>query len=485
MTRFVTVLHTVEMAEPEGGQVVIRRVVAALLSLILMASCDGTEKPNASSTPSPKKDTPEPFEAIAEVEPPHFKPLLTAKNIQRCLYKEQLDIDSVAGLYFGPNDLIEGEVENSRELEFDAPTAELLEPKAFAKVLTGLDVDIEEDDVVTTKALAWALGVTPRGRNVNAFTRGEGSGLIAGFYSPRSGRIVIEQRGKLDSEYITMAHEFVHAATDQAFGIPRKKVEPIVDDLSLATASVVEGDASLTELRVSSRLAPSKAVKKGVRAFIEYKKTFKKDRDKGVPYLLIDMALFPYQWGPAFTCAIYKERGWPAINRMYDHPPTSSAQVLFPKRFLERERPMKTLPLKKPGQLWQLRDQGQLGAAHLKALFEAPGDQESNELTWPLGRAASWGGGSYKVWTVGSAKSEYVVGLSLAEHKEFDGLLCSSMSTWYRAAFEEAKRVLVADRTTEMAGIDQDAILSCRRNKVTMAFGPDIEFLRRVIGLEK
>lgn len=466
---------------------VIRRVVAALLSLIVMASCDGADKPKASSTPSPKKEEPEPFEAIAGVEPPHFKPQLTTKNIQRCLFKEEVDIASIAGLYFGPNDLIEGEVENTRELEFDAPTAELLEPKEFAKVLAELVAasDIEEDDVVTTKALAWALGVTPRGRNVNAFIRGGDSGLIAGFYSPRSGRIVIEQRGKLDAEYATMAHEFTHAATDQAFGIPRKKLEPIVDDLSLSTASVVEGDASLTELRLLSRLAPPKSVEKSVRALVHYKKTFKKDRDGGVPYLLIDMALFPYQWGPAFTCAIYKERGWPAVNRMYAHPPTSSAQVLFPQRFLERERPLKTLPLKKPGQLWQLRDQGQLGAAHLKALFEAPGDQESKALTWPLGRAASWGGGSYKVWTVGNAKAEYVVGLSLAEHKEFDGLLCSSMSTWYRTAFEEAKRVLVADRTTEMPGIDQDAILSCRGNKVTMAFGPDIEFLRRVIGLDK
>ena len=377
-----------------------------------------------------------------------------------------------------------GEVEGSRSLQFDAPTAQLLDPKAFAKALGGLGIEVEEDDEVATKALAWALGVAPHGEDLNRFLRGEGSGLVAGFYNPRNGQIFIEEKGKLDSEYVVMAHEFTHAAADQNFGLPRQKIEAIIDDLSLSSSSLVEGDASLNELRVLSRLSPPKAVKKSIAATIAFKDKFAKDRGAGIPYLLIDSALFPYQWGLSWACAVYKEKGWGAINRAYKRPPTSSAQILFPERYLAEEKPMKTADLKNPGQLWQLRDTGQIGAAHLKALFEAPGDREFDALTRSVSRASSWGGGTYKIWTVGSAENEYVVGLSLVEHPDHEGLLCSSMNEWYRSAFPEAKSKLVGDRTVQYQGILQDAILVCDGRNVMMGLAANFSLARGILSLK-
>ena len=450
-----------------------------------MLACDGESKPQAQpQSPSPAESH-EPFERLPRVRPPALESQLTLEKIQRCLYKEQIDLDSLVGLYFGPEDVVAAQVETSRELQFDAPSSELLPPKEFAKSLGGVGVDVERDDEVATKALAWALGVTPHGKDLNEFLKGEGSGLVAGFYDPRNGRIVIEQRGKLDSEYVVMAHEFTHAASDQAFGLPKTKPEAIVDDLSLATSALVEGDAGLTELRVLSRLSPPKAVEKSIAAQIAFKDKFAKDRGAGIPYLLIDNALFPYQWGLSFACNVFKEAGWRGINKAYGRPPTTTAQILFPERFLAREKAMTTPPLKKPGPLWFLRDRGQIGAAHLKALFEAPGDKEFGSLTRPVSRAASWGGGEFKIWTVGDFENEYVVGISLTEHRDHEGLLCSSMNEWYRSAFPDAKVRLVGDRVAQFTGILQDAILSCPGRNVMMALGPNLQLVRTVLEIGK
>ena len=409
---------------------------------------------------------------------------LSPQALERCLL-DRVDPASYAGVYASVQELVAGQVAESRSLQFDAPAVELLEAQAFDDAVAALATKVPEDEEVTTKLLGWSLGLVPLGYNVNRFLTGNDSGLIAGFYDPRDGRIVVEKNGKLDVEYIVMAHEFAHAATDQAFGLPKKKSEPIVDDVVLARSSLVEGDASLSELRVLSTLSPPAAVDKAVAAQIKFKKAFEEGRLAGVPIMLIDTGVFPYRWGLAFACEVYQEKGWGAINRAYARPPTTTAQILFPERFLEREEARAPVELAKPGSEWQLRDEGSLGAAHLKAMFEAPGDNENEALSRPLSRAAAWAGGRYKVWTLGDEPRRFVTGLSLVEHEDYKGLLCSSMYQWYRKAFSAEERRLVADRVVQLAGPVQDAFLSCRGRAVTMSIATSLDVARAVIGLRQ
>ncbi len=453
----------------------------ALAALLVAGSCDSSSRAPAEPTPRARARAEKSFEPLPRAKPPALESGLTLQNIRGCLYRERLDPSDYAGVYYGPVDLVSDQVETSRSLDFGVPDVELLEPREFDDAVVGNRVTIPVDEEVTTKMLAWALGITPQGFDVNFFLSGNDSGLIAGFYDPRHEDIVIEQKGKLDREYVVMAHEFTHAAADQAFGLPKKKIEPIVDDVSLGKSSLVEGDAVLSELRFLSRLSPPKAVRKAVSAQIGFTQKFLEDRRSKVPYLLIDTALFPYQWGLAFACTLFKKGGWRAINRAYSNPPTTSAQILFPERFLRRERPLESPPVDKPGPLWQLRDQGHIGAAHLKAMFEAPGDNETQSLNRSLSRAASWAGGYYKVWTVGTTEREYAVGLSLVEHEDYEGLLCSSMNRWYRTAFGDAEQELVADGTVHLEGTQQDAVLACRGRDVTMAFAPSLELAAAVL----
>lgn len=455
------------------------RAAVAILGLsFLMGGCESTS--TLEKRVEPSSPAPEEFEPLPRGNPPALEARLAPEQIKKCLYRSRIDRDSLAGVYFSPEDLVEDQVETSRSLDFDAPVVELLEAEAFDKAVVGAGVNVPPDKAVTTKVLAWALGVTPQGFDINFFLGGDDAGLVAGFYDLRDQRVVIEKKGKLDAEYVVMTHEFTHAAADQRFGLLTNRVEPIVDDVSLARSSLLEGDASLAELRVLSRLSSAKAVEKAIAARIAFKDKIT-DRDSGIPYLLIDAALFPYQSGLAFACHVFEEEGWAGIDRGYSKPPTTTAQILFPDRFLDQEEALEPPAPGHPGRLWQLRDRGQIGAAHIKALFEAPGDKENQALSRPLSRAAAWAGGYYRVWTVGTQSDEYVVGLSFVEHEDYPGLLCSSLNKWYRAAFGDATPKLIADGVAQFEGTQQDAILSCQDHEITMAFAPTLDLARPII----
>ena len=458
-----------------------RRVLLLVATMLLvLAGCDPASPPRG--TDRDDEESAQRFEPPPRVKPPAVRSTFSVKNLRKCLYREPIDPASIAGVYYGPIDLVAGQLEISRGIDVDIPSSvRMLDEKAFARAVAKDQVKLRESDELATRSLAWALGVAQQGFDVNRFLKGEGSGLIAGFYNPKTGSIVVEKEGKLDAEYVILAHELTHAATDDAFDLPEKEFDNIVDDSTLAASSVVEGDATLSEFRVSSRLAKPKAITKALRARMAYKNRFRTDRSEGVPYMLIDSALFPYQWGLSFACSVFRARGWKGVNRLYSHPPTTTAQILFPQRYLTGEKARKTRPLRRPRGAWRSRDRGEIGAAHLKAMFEAPGDNETQTMTRSLARASAWGGGTYEVWTRKNDKSEYAVGISLVERPGNPGLLCSSMNEWYETSFADAEPVLVADRTLEYEGQQQDAVIACPGRNVLFSTARSIEVARSLI----
>ena len=466
-----------------GGVSGTSRVMGALLvALVLAGACtsdDPGSKPPAAGSQPPEED---PLRRPPKAKPKSVKSALDPKTIRRCLYRERVDPASYQGAYFSVNDLVADQVETSRDIDFTPGDVQMLDPKAFAGAFEDLQVKVSEREEVVTRSLAWALGVTPQGLSVNRFLKGEGTGLVAGFYDPGDGSIIVERKGKLDSEYIVLAHEFAHAAVDQVFGLPSKDLDGIIDDSGLARGALVEGDASLAELRVISRLFREKDVKKAIAAQVNIKDRFEKDREL-VPYLLMDSVLFPYQWGTAFACSVFREEGWAGLNRALRRPPTTTAQILFADRFLSGEGARNPQALGNPGKEWKKQQAGDFGAAHLKSMFEAPGDDEESAMSKVLGRVASWAGGRYEVWTKKKQGRQYTVGVSFVEHKDHRGVLCASLNKWYETAFEDAEPELVANGTFAYDG-GQDAYISCRGNKVLMGISGTDGPASAIIGLE-
>jgi hypothetical protein len=167
---------------------------------------------------------------------------------------------------------------------------------------------------------------------------------------------------------------------------------------------------------------------------------------------------------------------------MYQRLPESSAQILFPDRYLDKESPAKAPAFAKPPDSFKVSARGLLGAAHLKAMFEAPGDDEDNALSRPYARAAAWAGGRYEVWEKNGGYEEYLIGVSLVEHADHRGLMCSSMHEWYEAAFTDSKRELAGDKTVEYEDDGQSAVITCERDVVRMGLGPSLEEARLAIG---
>jgi hypothetical protein len=159
-----------------------------------------------------------------------------------------------------------------------------------------------------------------------------------------------------------LAHEFAHAAVDQAFHPRNRGSGRLVDDSSLAIRALIEGEATLVEFRFLSRLSPLKRVKKAVRDHVDYRREFRGDRKNGVPYAIIEDLVFPYQWGLAFVCSVYKKRGWAGVNRLHKRPPLSTAEVIFPERYLKGNRPKAPPSLGKPPKPWKPYAKGTIGA---------------------------------------------------------------------------------------------------------------------------
>ena len=171
------------------------------------------------------------------------------------------------------------------------------------------------------------------------------------------------------------------------------------------------------------------------------------------------------------------------MDAAHRKPPTSTAEIMYPDRFLKRDRPERTAPLKAPGKPWKLFAQGTVGAHHLKTMFEAPADSEEIGLSDPYSRAAAWDGGKYKLWAIGGKKIESVIGVAFKEHKRYPKVLCSSLIKWWEAGNPVSDPETIADGAVAYADSVRTAVISCDKRDVMFATGPNLKLAKGVLGL--
>jgi hypothetical protein len=411
---------------------------------------------------------------------PKVETALKVREVTPCLEKRQI----VGPIYtsLGPVDYAATQVESIRDLDFTVPdNVDLPDDEGFARLYADQPPPVRSEDFVTRR-MAWALGITPHGLDADYFLQGEGgSNLIAGYYDPKDQHIVVRSDGTFDDELVTLTHELTHAATDELFGLPYDERSRMIDDRALAANAVTEGDATLVAARYLSRVAAEGPMKRFIRASLG-SSGYKSQRDAGVPHMVLENFSWPYQWGLAFVCKVYRERGWDGIDKLYDHPADGTAEIMFPERYLDGEKPAVPPDPGKLGPPWERSARAEIGAAHLKALFEAPGDVEDRALSKPVARAASWNGGTYELWV--DDDGEEALGLTLVEREDFRNVLCRSMHEWYRAAFFDATATVVGRFAVAYEDADQSAFISCDDGIIRLGVGPDSEIAKTVSGYE-
>jgi hypothetical protein len=216
------------------------------------------------------------------------------------------------------------------------------------------------------------------------------SELLSGFYDADAGAIWLREDGVPENERKFLeAHEAEHAVQDQRIGLTRF-LSSVADDALLARKALVEGDAQLTALAV--QFAPAKESLSVIAAELLRANDVFGDWFRGPAGLIANpLASYLYNDGLRFCSALEQAGGFAMIDRVFEHPPISSAQVLHPEKYARGTLPVVVPEPELPKDL-VLQSTGTLGEEGL-ALWLAT--KRSNDEARDL--AAGWSGDRYTV----------------------------------------------------------------------------------------
>ena len=323
-----------------------------------------------------------------------------------------------------------------------------------------------------------ALGALPSGTDLEALVLDSLGAQVAGYYDPATGELVVarsSKSGHLDGTTRTvLAHELDHALADQAVGLPDidGPPPPGTEDAALAQLALVEGDATLAMQLYGLAHVPLLEQLTGLAGQLASEEDL-----AAMPYFLQRNLTFPYLEGLSFACALFESGGWTAVDHAYRALPTTSAQVLYPERYLAGEGAVDPRDPGAPGGAWVADPRRALGAAELQWLLEAPGGDPRDAVDHPAQRAAAWGGGEVQVWTDGVRTS---AGLALVQHAG-QTPLCATMTAWYKAAFPGGRAVdKLAGEALAVDGSGQDGVIRCAGTEVRIGIGPDLPTARAI-----
>jgi hypothetical protein len=329
------------------------------------------------------------------------------------------------------------EVARMRRLRFGAaPQARYLRRAELERrIRREIDSTYPNAEAAAESRALVALGALSRGTNLKRLLKRALPGQVAGFYDPRTRRLVVGSNAgrKLDGiERLTLAHELEHALVDQALGLPSFLDDQATadgrEDVELAGLSLVEGDATLfTDAFASKHLSAADALR-AVGPVLAASDEFDE-----LPHYLQASTVFPYEEGLAFVCRLYDRGGWRAVDRAYRRLPQTSAQIMFPGRYAAGERATDPPDAQPPGAGWRLVERQAFGAANLLWLLQAPGGDPAREPPDARERAAAWAGGELFLWQRGGRTR---LTLTLVERRGGRDL-CASMREWFRAAERE------------------------------------------------
>ena len=340
-----------------------------------------------------------------------------------------------------------------RAVDINSQELDAAEAAADATILTGLGAVEPGTDLVQEQLAALDAGV-------------------GGFYNPDDQKLVIGSETMDGLGAMVTSHELVHAMTDATFGLPDTQAIAASQgaDAAYAALNAIEGDASLYSQRFVGQHLPFDQL-----MALQSTSDDTTAAMAELPHFVNRNLQFPYIEGMTFTCDVFLEGGWEAVDQTYATLPTTTAQILFPDRYRAGEAAVDVRDPAGPSG-WTEADSDTFGAADLLFLLEAPGNDTDAALSEPKERAAAWAGGEVHAWTQGDRSA---VGLVLADRGEATPL-CDTVTDFYAAAFPGATRGGdTGDATFD--GDVQDAVVTCDGAEVALGTGPDLDTARAAV----
>ena len=234
---------------------------------------------------------------------------------------------------------IEQQASGIRGLKFVEPVNyNVLSRQQIKKTMSAklAEVFSEEEFKQMTAAMA-AIGLLPAGyplREKYIDLLGE---QVAAFYDQHAHKLFMYEDASLDNAQnrVVLAHELTHALQDQHFGLKKLPLEiKNNDDRAAAASALVEGDATLVMSEFMLKNMSKQMFKDSMLAsFTQNMKQL-----ETAPRFLREMLVFPYLRGQDFCASLYGRGGYDEVSKAYANPPSSTAQILHPEKYLANPR---------------------------------------------------------------------------------------------------------------------------------------------------
>ena len=337
---------------------------------------------------------------------------ITAENDQLREVVTRHERDQALAANKSQREVVERQVEKIRGLEFKQPVDyAVLNRKEIKQTISQklADVFSEEEFRHMTDAMA-AIGLLPpkyplREKYIDLL--GE---QVAAFYDQHQHKLVMYEDATLDNAQnrVVLAHELTHALQDQHFGLKALPLEiKTNDDRAAAASALVEGDATLVMSEFMLNNLSRQMVKDNlVASFTQNMKQL-----ETAPRYLREMLVFPYLRGQEFCAALFGNGGYEAVSKAYANPPSSTAQILHPQKYMATPRedpiviewPATTVKGEKP-----IADNvvGELGLRILFAEWLDAATGERAAAGWRGDRYLYFAGGEALVWKTVWATAE-------------------------------------------------------------------------------
>jgi hypothetical protein len=224
---------------------------------------------------------------------------------------------------------------------------------------------------------------------------------LAGFYEPKTQRMVLASDLGSDAERLTLYHELVHALQDQHYQLSALlDWQPGASDALSALHALAEGDATSAMLEVyAASMGATGAVPPDLLR-LDSLLTQATPELASVPTVITRSLLAPYVDGLAFVTHVRKQAGgWAAVDRAWRQRPTSTEQILHPEKLWANEAVVPLPPLTGPAGYEQATFRDVLGEQALRILFE-----EWAPAAVAAEAASGWGGDRLGVFAQGEQR---------------------------------------------------------------------------------
>jgi len=256
--------------------------------------------------------------------------------------------------------------------------------------------------LATNTKLLTALGLLERGADLRGLLLQFRGGLVLGQYDPESKQLWVVTGDSVlgPLERVTAAHEFTHALQDQYFDLLRLRPSNAPNaDRSLAISALLEADGGYIGERYAAT-ALNAAEREERRRQI---RDLYRDVNLGeIPLVVREQSYFPYVEGPRWLRqvlsaeALRGEGYGPAVDRLFQNPPESTAQILHPERYQRHQAPV-TVALGDTSQVlgtsWHETRQGVLGELDHRLLV-----QHYLDASVAAKAAEGWAGSTYALF---------------------------------------------------------------------------------------